>query len=109
MFQNLLVSQFCISTQFFVTDFATLSSDGLHGWVLQRIKKGNMRNRAQILSEVVPFLEEEEAKKTTSSVERFFAVTNEFDEPRIGSGSNGIVNCEQFDFHKYRISKRNPC
>ena len=56
----------------------------MHGWVLQRVRKGNERDEAQTIPEIIEFLENEEEKKMHKSIARFFAISKNLDDPRIG-------------------------
>ena len=79
--------------------------DGLHSWVLQRIKQGNQRDEAQTIADLIRFLEEEEARKIHGSIQRFFAISEILQEPRKGltnaaSLQNQLVRMVAFNENK---------
>ena len=82
--------------------------DGLHTWPIHKIKKGNERDRAQTLTDIITFLREEEQKKMYGSIERYFQISKTIDEPRIGiqnSGSlqNMMIKMATFDADQNKL------
>ena len=51
---------------------------------MDRIRTGNKRDRAQTVSDIVSYLEEQELSKKHGSIKRLFAVSEKYEDPRIG-------------------------
>ena len=63
----------------------------MHTWPIDKIKKGNQKDRAQKLTDIVEYLREEEQKKIHGKIERFFEISQAMDEPRIGLKNPGAL------------------
>ena len=89
--------------------------DGLHSWVLQRIRQGNQRDEAQTISAIIDFMEDEESKKTNGSIKRFFVISKILREPRIGLKNasaiqNQMIRMVSYDIVNARLTMSSiPC
>ena len=80
----------------------------MHAWPIDKIKKGNQRDRAQSLKDIVEYLREEEEKKIYGKIQRFFEISQAKDEPRIGlknaaSLQNMMIKMASFDETQKRL------
>ena len=91
----------------FIIDHGKSAVDGLHSWVLQRIRQGNQRDEAQTLTDVITFLEDEEARKVNGSIQRFFAISQILDEPRIGLTNAASIQNQLIRMVSYHPTSNN--